>query len=114
MLPCGVFRLKQCEVRLEDDRFRSLKYLRENGKRIALFERWSIISAGNLDEERFVDSFRLKVFRETFAEQRSMNAHDVVGGGVVMLGPSEDFISKLKFMDIVHGFVQHSVTEVEE
>ena len=85
-----------------------------NGKRIAFSERWSIVSAGNLNNKGFVYSVRLKVFCETFAQQRSMHAHNVVRGRVVMLRSPKDLMSKLELMNVVQGFVQHPVTEVKE
>ena len=43
-----------------------------------------------------------------------MHAHDVVRGGIVMFGSSEDFVPKLELMDVVYGFVQYPVTEIKE
>ena len=81
---------------------------------VTLPEYRSIVSARNLDDQRLIDSFGLKVFRKTLSQQRGMNSHDIVAGCVVVLGPSEDSVSQFKFVDIVNGFIQHPATQVEE
>ena len=74
----------------------------------------SIVSARNLNDQWFIDSFGLKMFRKTLSQQRGMHSNDIVADGVVVRGPSEDFVPQLELVDIVNGFIQHPVTQVEE
>ncbi len=81
---------------------------------VALPEYGCIVSARNLDDQRLVDSLRLEVLGKTLSQQGGMHAHDIVGGRIVVLGPSEDFVPQFELVDIVHGFIQYPVAQVEE
>jgi hypothetical protein len=54
---------------LQDESFVQLGQLCNGGKGVALSKDWSIVSAGNLDNERLVDSFGLKMLCETLAKE---------------------------------------------
>jgi hypothetical protein len=101
-------------MRLQSESPLLLTQLDNSGKKIALPECRGVVSFGNLDNQWFVDAFCLEVLSEALTQQRSVHSNDVVRGCVVLLRSTEDLMSQFEFVDVVHRFIEHPVTEVEK